>query len=402
MNKRLLVRGSLRTLNRYRLRSFFMGLGIVVGVAALVVMRSIGSGAQQDMLAKIERLFSAGSIWIVNSSAAMQGGIQKQGQLSLEDVAALGDEIEEIIDVSPILSTGGIEVNSPLANRTSLVIGTTEREEYVGERSVVSGEFFTAAEVRSSARVALIGLTAAEALFGDEDPVGQQIQIAGAPFRIKGVLERFGADPHGMDRDDEIHVPITTLMRRIVNMDTISRVKVLVSSTEVVEPTVDRIVDVLRARHGLSDDTPDDFALYTPTQVQELVKEANRVVTVYLPATAGVALLVAALVIANIMLLSIRERIPEIGLRKALGATDRQIGGQFLLEGLVVALISALLGVGLGSAVLQTLGHMSGTGARMTPDSAMLGFVAAMVVGVSAAFFPARQAARQEPVDALR
>jgi putative ABC transport system permease protein len=402
MNKRLLVRGSLRTLNRYRLRSFFMGLGIVVGVAALVVMRSVGSGAQQDMLAKIERLFSAGSIWIVNSSAAMQGGIQKLGQLSLEDVAALGDEIEEIIDVSPILSTGGIEVSSPLANRTSLVIGTTEREEYVGERSVVSGEFFTAAEVRSSARVALIGLTAAEALFGDEDPVGQQIQIAGAPFRIKGVLERFGADPHGMDRDDEIHVPITTLMRRIVNMDTISRVKVLVSSTEVVEPTVDRIVDVLRARHGLSDDTPDDFALYTPTQVQELVKEANRVVTVYLPATAGVALVVAALVIANIMLLSVRERIPEIGLRKALGATDRQISGQFLLEGLVVALISALLGVGLGAAALETLGHMSGTGARMTPDSAMLGFVAAMVVGVSAAFFPARQAARQEPVDALR
>ena len=258
MNKRLLLRGSLRTLNRYRLRSFFMGLGVVVGVAALVVMRSIGSGAQQDMLAKIERLFSAGSIWIVNSSAAMQGGVQKLGQLSLEDVAVLEDEIEEIIDVSPILSTGGIEVRSPLANRSSLVIGTTEREESVGERSVVSGEFFTAAEVRSSARVALIGLTAAEALFGDEDPVGQQIQIAGAPFRIKGVLERFGADPHGLDRDDEIHVPITTLMRRIVNMDSISRVKILVSSTEVVEPTVDRITDVLRARHGLSDDAHDD------------------------------------------------------------------------------------------------------------------------------------------------
>lgn len=402
MNKRLLLRGSLTTLNRYRLRSFFMGLGIVVGVAALVVMRSVGSGAQQDMLAKIERLFSAGSIWIVNSSAAMQGGVQKLGQLSLEDVAALEDEIEEIIDVSPILSTGGIEVSSPLANRTSLVIGTTEREEYVGERSVVSGEFFTAAEVRSSARVALIGLTAAEALFGDEDPVGQQIQIAGAPFRIKGVLERFGADPHGMDRDDEIHVPITTLMRRIVDMDTISRAKVLVSSTEVVEPTVDRITDMLRARHGLSDDTPDDFAMYTPTQVQERVKEANRVVAVYLPATAGVALLVAALVIANIMLLSVRERIPEIGLRKALGATDRQIGGQFLLEGLAVTLISAVLGIGLGATALEALGRMSSTGARMTPDSAILGFVAALVVGVAAAFFPARRAARQEPVDALR
>jgi putative ABC transport system permease protein len=379
-----------------------MGLGIVVGVAALVVMRSIGTGAQQDMLAKIERLFSAGSIWVVNSSAAMQGGVQKLGQLSLEDVAALEDEIEEIIDVSPILSTGGIEVRSALANRTSLVIGTTEREEYVGDRGVVAGEFFTAAEVRSSARVALIGLTAAEALFGDDDPVGQQVQIAGAPFRIKGVLERFGADPHGMDRDDEIHIPITTLMRRVVNVETISRVKVLVSSTEAVEPNVDRIADVLRARHGLSDDTPDDFAMYTPTQVQERVKEANRVVTVYLPATAGIALIVAALVIANIMLISVRERIPEIGLRKAVGATDRQISGQFLLEGLTVTLISAALGTGLAAAVLGALGHMSGGGASMTADSAILGFLAALVVGASAAFFPARQAARQEPVDALR
>jgi putative ABC transport system permease protein len=379
-----------------------MGLGIMVGVAALVVTRSIGTGAQQDMLAKIERLFSAGSIWVVNSSAAMQGGVQKLGQLSLEDVAALEDEIEEIIDVSPILSTGGIEVRSPLANRTSLVIGTTEREEYVGDRGVVAGEFFTAAEVRSSARVALIGLTAAEALFGADDPVGQQVQIAGAPFRIKGVLERFGADPHGMDRDDEIHIPITTLMRRVVNVETISRVKVLVSSTEAVEPNVDRIADVLRARHGLSDDTPDDFAMYTPTQVQERVKEANRVVTVYLPATAGIALIVAALVIANIMLISVRERIPEIGLRKAVGATDRQISGQFLLEGLTVTLISAALGTGLAAAVLGALGHMSGGGASMTADSAILGFLAALVVGASAAFFPARQAARQEPVDALR
>jgi putative ABC transport system permease protein len=379
-----------------------MGLGIMVGVAALVVTRSIGTGAQQDMLAKIERLFSAGSIWVVNSSAAMHGGVQKLGQLSLEDVAALEDEIEEIIDVSPILSTGGIEVRSALANRTSLVIGTTEREEYVGDRGVVAGEFFTAAEVRSSARVALIGLTAAEALFGADDPVGQQVQIAGAPFRIKGVLERFGADPHGMDRDDEIHIPITTLMRRVVNVDTISRVKVLVSSTEAVEPTVDRIADVLRARHGLSDDTPDDFAMYTPTQVQERVKEANRVVTVYLPATAGIALIVAALVIANIMLISVRERIPEIGLRKAVGATDRQISGQFLLEGLTVTLISAALGTGLAAAVLGALGHMSGGGASMTADSAILGFLAALVVGASAAFFPARQAARQEPVDALR
>jgi ABC-type antimicrobial peptide transport system permease subunit len=379
-----------------------MGLGIIVGVAALVVMRSIGSGAQQEMLDKIERMFSAGSIMIVNSSAAMQGGIQKLGKLDLEDVAAIEQEIETVVDASPILATSGLEARVGDRNRNLLVIGTSEREEFVDGRGVISGDFISAGDVRSSARVALIGLTAAEALFGDEDPIGQQIQVDGSPFRIKGVLERYGADPHGMDRDDEIHVPVTTLMRRMINTDTISRAKILVSSTEKVDETVDRIAELLRSRHSLSDDTPDDFAIYTPTQVQEKVREANRVLTVYLPATAGVALLVAAIVIANIMLIGVRERIPEIGLRKAVGATDREIGRQFLFEGLVVTSVSAGLGVGLGAAVLAALGRLTSASATVTPDSILLGIVAALVVGLIAAIAPARQAARQEPVDALR
>jgi hypothetical protein len=206
----------------------------------------------------------------------------------------------------------------------------------VWDRGVREGEYFSEADVRSSARVALLGHKAADQLFDGEDPIGKQIQIGGAPFRVKGILEHHGFDPHGFDRDDEVHVPISTMMRRVVNVDTIGAAKLLIERPDQVDETADEIADLLYARHGLADGEPEDFSIYTPTQVQQAVKEANRVLTVYLPATAGIALLVAAIVIANIMLIGVRERIGEIGLRKAVGATDRQIGGQFLLESVAV------------------------------------------------------------------
>jgi len=191
-------------------------------------------------------------------------------------------------------------------------------------------------------------------------------------------------------------------MRRVVNVDTIGAAKLLIERPDQVDETADEIADILYARHGLADGEPEDFSIYTPTQVQQAVKEANRVLTVYLPATAGIALLVAAIVIANIMLIGVRERIGEIGLRKAVGATDRQIGGQFLLESVAVTLLSGGLGVAAGAGILIAAARTISPETRVAPDSIALGLVAALVVGVLAGFLPARQAARQQPVDALR
>jgi len=401
MNKRLLLAGSMRIFARYKLRSFFMGLGIVIGVAALVVMRSVGTGAEKDMLAKIERMFSGSSIIIVNGGGAMHGGRREPGKLTIEDLEAIDDELEQVVDWDPTLAVGGREVQYGDRSRSLLIIGHSERAASVWGRGVREGEFLSEADVRSTARVALIGEVAAEALFGDEDPVGRKIRIGGAPFRVKGVLEPYGVDPHGMDRDDEIHVPITTMMRRVLNRDTIGTVKLLVSRVEEVDDTVEAIAVILQERHGLAVDEPDDFSLFTPTQVQQVVQEANRVLTLYLPATAGIALLVAAIVIANLMLIGVRERIAEIGLRKAVGATDRQIGGQFLLESLAITAISGALGVVLGVVVLRGLSHAMGP-TRVAPDAIVFGLAAAVAVGVLAGFLPARRAARQEPVDALR
>jgi putative ABC transport system permease protein len=402
MNRRLLMAGSVRILARYKLRTFFMSLGIVIGVAALVVMRSMGSGAEEQMLNKIEKMFSAGSVIVSNSGGGMKGGRRTPGLLTIEDIEAIAAELDQVVAWDPMVVASEREVGYQGRSRSLTIYSHSERGDVVWDRGVREGEYFSEADVRSSARVALLGHKAADHLFDGEDPIGKQIQIGGAPFRVKGILEHHGFDPHGFDRDDEVHVPISTMMRRVVNVDTIGAAKLLIERPDQVDETADEIADILYARHGLADGEPEDFSIYTPAQVQQAVKEANRVLTVYLPATAGIALLVAAIVIANIMLIGVRERIGEIGLRKAVGATDRQIGGQFLLESVAVTLLSGGLGVAAGAGILIAAARTISPETRVAPDSIALGLVAALVVGVLAGFLPARQAARQQPVDALR
>lgn len=402
MNTRLLVASSTRVLTRYKLRSFFMGLGIVGGVAALVVMRSIGASAEQDMLAKIERMFSASSMTIMNSGSASRAGIRSPGKMTIEDLDAIGEQLDQVVDWNPSVFAGDREVVYRGNNRTLRIIGKSERAEHVSGRGVIAGEFFSEADIRSASRVALLGHKTAEALFEGEDPLGKQIQIEGAPYRVKGVLEPHGFDPHGMDLDDEVHVPVTTIMRRLLKVEVITSAKLIIADVDAVDSTVDEVADILRARHRLADQELDDFSIYTPTQVQASVRKANRVLTVYLPATAGIALLVAAIVIANIMLIGVKERTGEIGLRKAVGATARQIGGQFLLESLAVTIVAGGLGVALGACILLVVAQTLNPDLRIATDSVLLGLLAALLVGVLAGYLPARQAALQEPVDALR
>jgi putative ABC transport system permease protein len=354
----------------------------------------MGAGTERDILDKFERVFSGASVFIMSNGPA--------SKLCIEDLEAISAELEQVVEWNPMRSGGNHEVRYQDRNVSVTISGGSERAPIVNNRDVVEGQYFTEADVRSAARVALLGSKTAEALFPDESPIGKRIQVANAPYRVLGVLESVGVGPHGDDRDVAVHIPITTLMRRLLNVDTIGAAKLMISSTDVLEDTADRIAEILQERHALAIDEVDDFAIYTPVQVQGLIKDANRVMTVYLPAASGIALLVAGIVIANIMLIGVRERIAEIGLRKAVGATNRQISGQFLLESVAVTVVSGALGVGIGAGLLAAFGRTGHTAIPLAPDSVALGLTAALVIGILAGFLPARRAALQEPVDALR
>ncbi len=402
MNRKLLSRSILHTLTRSKLRCFLMSIGIVLGVAALVVARAMGAGAEEKMLDSISRMFSASSLMI--SARGMMGASHTGPITTLEiaDIEALAAEIDEIIAWDPMQVISGQDVSAQGQVRQMAVYGISHQAETVWNRGVTAGEFLSEEDVRSAARVALIGTKAAAALFGDEDPVGRQIHAGSVPLQVIGVLEPYGIDPHGEDRDHEIQVPITTLMRRMKKVEHIFAAKLVIDDPEQAEETADRVTAILRQRHALAKDERNDFAVTTPALVREMVKRANRVLQVFLPAAAGVALLVAAIVIATVMLMSVRERIPEVGLRKAVGATDRQISWQFFSEAVTITLISALAGLGLGLTVITVASRRFQIPMALTAETVILSLLAAAIVGVLAGLLPARRAARLDPVAALK
>ena len=401
MNRKLLLSGSLRPITRFKLRTLFMSLGIVLGVAVLVVTRSMGSAAEQALIEKIERMFSASTIY-VGAHGMDRSGKTPVTTLKVADIEAISDAVGEVIAWDPMQVLGAQDVRYGGRSRQLTVYGHSERAETVSGRGVIAGDFFSAEDVRSATRVALLGTNTAEALFGDDDPLGEQIRIGDVFFRVQGVLEPYGVDPHGMDRDDEVQVPITTLMRRLANLDSIRGARLIIDPPERAEEAAARAAEILRQRHAIRDGEADDFIVITPALVRRMVARANRVLKVFLPAGAAVLLLVAALVIANIMLMSVKERVPEIGLRKAVGATDRQIHAQFLIETVAVTLFSGVLGIALGAALITAVSERFGATTFLTPDAVVLALIVASVVGVFSGALPARRAARLDPVEALR
>lgn len=400
-----LVGQGLATLARHRLRAFFMAVGTLVGVIALTVVVGIGQASQRQMLSRFDRMFSGSSILLRGGSMEHRAGPRAtdRSSLTLEDMAAIERTVPGIAAWDPWQMAGAREIGWNGRTVTAAVMGHSERAYTVWNRGVVRGSFFSAEDVASSARVALVGQTFARGLFGDTDPIGQEIRVGNVPFSVIGVLDVVGTDPHGMDRDDEIHVPFTTAMRRLQNVTYLNVVKLDVADGYDVDDTVLAIEALLRERHALPAQAPNDFGMFTPTQVAEMITASRRVFTVFLPLLAGISLVVGAIVVANLMLISVNERRGEIGLRKAVGARSRDIWLQFLVEAALVTSLGGIAGVGLAwvgmrVAVMHGLSLPGG----LPLDAALLGLAAALASGLLAGVLPARRAAALDPVRTLR
>ncbi len=399
-----LVSSCLRMLGRNKLRTSFMMLGTLIGVTALTVVVALGQGTQQEVVSKF-RTFFAGSSVMIQAVATSQSGLHQAGgstTFTIDDLDAIQEEIPGVTmhDPTQFMGTGDL-VFKGNSIRTA-VRGHSERAEIVRARSVTRGVYFTAQHVRSSARVALVGETLVERVFADVDPIGQAIRIGTVPFEVIGVLAPIGLDPHGIDRDNEAIIPISTMMRRMMNVDYLISGRLVVDPTADLDAVVNDVEELLRQRHGIGPGEQDDFRTFTPVQVEQMIASSNRIFTVLLPLVALISILVGAGVVANVMLMSVSERKAEIGLRKAVGARPRDIWWQFVLESTLVTALGGALAIGLGIAALGVITSYTAAEAAFPWATSLLGMGIAVAVGVVAGVMPARRAAALDPVQSLR
>jgi putative ABC transport system permease protein len=398
------LRQSVRALSRNPGRTILMMLGTFVGVSALTVLLAIGRGTQREVLQRFDAFFSGSSMFIRAGGGRHRPGAHgaASSTLTVDDIRAVDSAVAKVTFADPMQQAGEREVT--YGGRTSRIRieGHSEAAEVVWNRSVTRGAYFTAADVSSAARVALVGEVVARDLFEGRDPIGEQIRIGTVPFQVIGVLARFGVDPHGLDKDNEIIIPISTLMRRVRNVDYIMGAKLLLTAGA--DPTVVTLEagDILRRRHGIGPGQEDDFSLFTPVQVQQMIHSSNRVFTVFLPLIAGLAILVGGIVVANLMFMTVHDRRAEIGLRKAVGARAADIRLQFLAEAAAVTGLAGMLALVAGVGVLGLLAHLGGTTSRMQWETALLGLGIGVTVGIIAGVAPARRAAALDPIQTLR
>jgi putative ABC transport system permease protein len=403
MNTTRLVSQGVRAMRRYKLRTAFMMLGSLGGVAALTLTMSVGQGVRAKMLETLRQILGDESILVVGGGSRMMGSPRAGAtRLTLDDIAAVAKEIPDVDVWDPQAELSGTSIRYGDATATARITGQSERWQRVWGRGVSRGESFDAAAVSGSARVAVIGETVARTLFADQDPIDAEIRIGAVPFRVIGILEAFGIDMHGMDRDNEIVVPISTLMRRLTNADAINAAKLLVKDPTRQDETAGEIRRFLRLRHAIDKDQPDDFTIVTALEAQQMVGMIQRVLLLYLPLVGGIALVVGGVVAATLMLASVNERTGEIGLRRAIGARPEDIRRQFVIETAAVIVTGAVAGTLIGYIGARAIASRMQLAGAFSWTAVLVSLAAATIVGMLAGVVPARRAAQLHPADALR
>jgi putative ABC transport system permease protein len=389
-----------------RLRTFLTMLGMMIGVGAVVLMMAIGEGAQQSIKKSISSMGS--NLFIVLSGSPTSGGARSatgsSTTLNVNDANAIA-ELDGIANVAAV-TMGGSQVIYAGNNWNTSIIGTTPNYFEVRDWTVADGYTFSDSDIRSATRVALVGKTVVENLFGDEvEPVGKTIRVKQSPFIILGVLEDKGQSLDGRDQDDTIIVPLTTAQRKLFGNQvpgSVRQILVKAESDKAMPQAEEDINNLLRQRHNIREGSDNDFSVRNLTAIANTAAETTRTMSLLLGAIASISLLVGGIGIMNIMLVSVTERTREIGIRMAIGARERDILLQFLLEAFVISIVGCLIGILIGISGAALVQRFTGTDTVVSTQSITLAFVVAASVGIFFGFYPAQKAARLNPIEALR
>lgn len=384
-----------------KMRSILTMLGIIIGVAAVIALVSIGNGVKQDIQNSISSLGS--NLLMVMPGAPRTPGVRpSQGSmksLKVSDYQAIS-KLDGVKAASPYTANSYVTIYQS-KNWTTTVSGVSSNFQDVNNWTMAEGRFISSKNVENRERVAVVGQTVVKNLFAGEDPVGKEIRVKNIPFRVIGVLNSKGNGTMGNDQDDVIFIPYTTAMERVEGVDYLRMVYVVASDDNGIDRLQSDIENLLRVRHSIKDTNLDDFNIQNMKSIMETMEQTTGTLTLFLGAVAAISLVVGGIGIMNIMLVSVTERTREIGIRKALGATYFVIVTQFLIEAVVISLMGGLIGIALGIGASKLIGLASGMSTVISVPTIVLSFAFSMAIGLVFGIYPARKAAKFNPIDAL-
>ena len=410
MNYQNLLKIALRAIAANKMRSFLTALGIIIGIAAVITMLAIGQGSKASIKANIAEMGS--NMIMISPGADMRGGVRQDASsmetLKQADYQSIKEDCNYISAISPTVNSSGqwIYGNN---NTQSSIYGVNQDYLSIRQLKVADGEMFTDTDIKAAAKVCILGQTVVDYLFPDgSDPIGQVVRFNSIPFRVVGVLQKKGYNSMGMDQDDLVLAPYTTVMKRILAQTYLGGIVCFAITEEASQPAQDQISEILRRNHKLKDATEtteadeDDFNIRSQEEISSMMNSTMSTITILLGSVAGISLLVGGIGIMNIMYVSVTERTREIGLRMSVGARGIDILNQFLIEAILLSVTGGIIGVILGVSLSLSLNAFLHIATQIEPWSIIMSFAVCTFTGVFFGWYPAKKAARLDPIEAIR